>query len=131
MPFESVALLDATQTGEATFFVTSQVLCEFYSIVTSARRVAQPRSPAEALDAVAGLITFLEILPAPARVVTAWMELLRGHSATGGDVFDVRTPWPSPTGFSLPRASARELFSLSDLLWAYVFRLPARYPRRA
>jgi len=46
--------------------VTSQILCEFYSIVTNARRVPKPRSPADALQAIVGLLAFLHVLPTPA-----------------------------------------------------------------
>jgi predicted nucleic acid-binding protein len=34
------ALLEAARDGAATLYVTSQILCEFYSIVTNPRRVA-------------------------------------------------------------------------------------------
>ena len=42
------ALIDAARTdAPATLFVTSQILCEFYSIVTNPRRVPEPRTAAE------------------------------------------------------------------------------------
>jgi predicted nucleic acid-binding protein len=58
-------LLDAGRTGATTLYVTSQILCEFYSIVTNARRVAKPRRAAEAIAAIGGLLSFLHVLPIP------------------------------------------------------------------
>lgn len=86
----SRALLDAARAdASATLYVTSQILCEFYSIVTNPRRVSNPRPAVEALAAVADLLTFLRVLPAPAHTVDGLLDLLRRHPMTGGDVFDV------------------------------------------
>lgn len=84
------ALLEAARSGETTLYVTSQILCEFYSIVTNARRVAKPRSPADAWSAVTNLLAFLQVLPIPAHAVGALMNLLRRYPVTGGDVFDLQ-----------------------------------------
>jgi uncharacterized protein len=70
--------------------VTPQILSEFYAVVTNARRVAKPRSPAEALDAISDLLKFLHVLPIPAHVVDGWMSLVRRHPVTGADVFDLQ-----------------------------------------
>ena len=86
----SRALLDAASDHSTTLYVTSQVLCEFYSIVTNARRVSKPRSPADAIEAIADLLTFLHVLPSPARAVEEWLDLLRRHPVTGGDAFDLQ-----------------------------------------
>jgi toxin-antitoxin system PIN domain toxin len=86
----SRALLDAARAGAGTLYVTSQVLCEFYSIVTNARRVPKPRPPADAVAAITGLLAFLEVLPIPARAVEGWLGLLQRHPVTGGDVFDLQ-----------------------------------------
>ena len=58
--------------------------------MTNSRRVPKPRSSADALSAISGMLAFLHVLPSPARVVTAWMELLRRHPVTGGEVFDLQ-----------------------------------------
>jgi predicted nucleic acid-binding protein len=50
----SRALLQAAHDSSTTLYVTSQVLCEFYSIVTNARRVPKPRSPADAIGVISG-----------------------------------------------------------------------------
>lgn len=88
----SRALIEAAHDGLTTLYVTSQVLCEFYSVVTNPRRVASPCSPAEALGIISALLAFpgIRILPIPARTVSGWMELLQRRPVTGGDVFDLQ-----------------------------------------
>jgi len=84
------ALLDAARAEPATFYVTSQILCEFYSIVTNARRVPKPRASAEVVDTIAKMLAFLRVLPVPMSAVETWLELLRRRPVTGGDVFDLQ-----------------------------------------
>jgi len=86
----SRALLDQAHNGLTTLYVTSQVLCELYAIVTSARRVLRPRSSAEAVAAIADLLSFLHVLPIPARTVEGWLDLLRRRPVTGASVFDLQ-----------------------------------------
>jgi uncharacterized protein len=86
----SRALLEAARDTSATLYVTSQILCEFYSIVTNARRVPKPRSSADALTAISGLLAFLHVLPIPVHAVEGWLSLLRRHPVTGGDIFDLQ-----------------------------------------
>ncbi len=86
----SRALLEEARSGAVALYVTSQILCEFYSIVTNARRVSRPRSSAEAVTAIADLLTFLHVLPVPAHAVDGWLGLLRRRPVTGGDVFDLQ-----------------------------------------
>ena len=86
----SRTLLDAGRAGTTTLYVTSQVLCEFYSIVTNSRRVLKPRTVADAIAAIADLLSFLHVLPVPARTVEGWPALLRSRPVTGGAVFDLR-----------------------------------------
>jgi predicted nucleic acid-binding protein len=85
----SRALLDAARNRSTTLYVTSQILCEFYSIVTNPRRVSKPRSPADAIAAISGMLAFLSVLPSPARTITNLIELLQRHPVTGGEVFDL------------------------------------------
>jgi predicted nucleic acid-binding protein len=84
------ALLEAERDASTTLYVTSQILCEFYSIVTNPRRVPNPRRSGDALSAVSGLLAFLHVLPVPARTVDGWLNLLRRRPVTGGDVFDLQ-----------------------------------------
>jgi predicted nucleic acid-binding protein len=86
----SRALLEAARDASATLYVTSQILCEFYSIVTNARRVPKPRSSADAVSAISDLLAFLHVLPVPTGTVEGWLDLLRRHPVTGGDVFDLQ-----------------------------------------
>ena len=65
----SRVLLEAARAGAASLYVTPQILCEFYSIVTNARRVPNPRTPAAALTAMSGLAAFLHVLPVPIHTV--------------------------------------------------------------
>ena len=79
-------LLEAAQ-GEApvTLYVTSQILCEFYAIVTNARRVLKPRSSADALAAISNMLSFLRVLPVPVTAIDEVMALLRRRPVTGGE----------------------------------------------
>ncbi len=86
----SRALIETARDSQATLYVTSQILCEFYSIVTNSRRVPHPRSPEEAWRAISGFLAFLHVLPIPARTVEVWLGLLLRHPVTGGDIFDLQ-----------------------------------------
>ena len=74
------------------WYLTSQVLCEFYSIVTNQRRIAVPYSPPEAREAISDLLALpgVRVLPTPARAVAGWMTLLQRHPVTGANVFDLQ-----------------------------------------
>jgi hypothetical protein len=88
----SRALLDAARDSSTTLYVTSQILCEFYSVVTNAWRVVAACSPGEALRAVSALLAFpgIRVLPTPVGAVARWMQLLELHPVKGGDVFDLQ-----------------------------------------
>jgi toxin-antitoxin system PIN domain toxin len=88
----SRALLESARDPATTLYVTSQILCEFYSVVTNPRRVARACSCAEALAILSSLLLLpgLHILPAPAQVAAGWMQLLRRRPVTGADVFDLQ-----------------------------------------
>jgi predicted nucleic acid-binding protein len=86
----SRTLLDAGRTGTTTLYVTLQVLCEFYSIVTNARRVLKPRSSADALAAISDMLGFLRVLPGPVTAIDEVMALLRRRPVTGGEIFDLQ-----------------------------------------
>jgi predicted nucleic acid-binding protein len=64
------ALVEAARAdAPATLFVTAQILCEFYSIVTNPRRVPKLRTAAEAMAAISSLLAFLHVLPVPSYAV--------------------------------------------------------------
>ena len=50
----------------------------------------KPRTPDDAIRAIAGLLVFLHVLPIQARSVEGWMDLLHRHPFTGGDIFDLQ-----------------------------------------
>jgi predicted nucleic acid-binding protein len=86
----SRALLEAGRAGSVTLYVTSQIICEFYSVVTNPRRVAKPCSPAGALTAISSLLGFLRVLPVPAQTVQELIRLVRRRPVTAGDIFDLQ-----------------------------------------
>lgn len=86
----SRTLLDAARTGSTNLYVTSQILCEFYSVVTNPRRVSKPRSVSDAIAAIVGFLSFLHVLPVPPRTVEGWLDLLRRRPVNGGAVFDLQ-----------------------------------------
>jgi predicted nucleic acid-binding protein len=88
----SRALLEAARDPSVTLYVTSQILCEVYSVITNPRRVAVASSPTEAVRIISALLALpgLHVLPIPARAVAGWLELLRRHPVTGGNVFDLQ-----------------------------------------
>ena len=86
----SRALLEAARAGQAALYVTPQILCEFYAVVTNPRRVQNPSSPAAALAAISSLLGFLHVLPAPAHIVEELIRLLRRRPVTDGDIFDLQ-----------------------------------------
>ena len=86
----SRALLEAGRAGSVTLYVTSQIICEFYSVVTNPRRVAKPCSSAAALAAISSLLGFLRVLPVPAQTVEELIRLVRRRPVTASDIFDLQ-----------------------------------------
>ena len=88
----SFALIQAASDHATTLYLTSQGLCEFYSIITNRRRIAAPYSSADAVEAISALLALpgMQLLPTPAGAVARWMALLQRHPVTGGDVFDLQ-----------------------------------------
>jgi predicted nucleic acid-binding protein len=88
----SRALLDAARDPSITLYVTSQILCEFYSVITNPRRFAAASSSIEALRIISAMLALpgLHVLPTPARAVVGWMELLRRHPVIGAEVFNLQ-----------------------------------------
>ena len=88
----SRAFLERAKQGDLTPCFTSQTLAEFFSIVTSARRVSAPRTPEEAVGAIQSLLALpgTTILPVPADVPSRWLDLLTRHPVRGGAIFDLQ-----------------------------------------
>ena len=85
-------LLEAASDPSIELYVTSQILCELYSIITNPRRVAVVSSTTQALSVISAILALpgIHVLPTPARAVAGWMQLLQRHPVTGGDVFDLQ-----------------------------------------
>lgn len=85
-------ILDQAQNEDAFLCVTPQVLAEFYSVITTPRRVSSPFTPQEALQEVNNIRTLpgMTVLPVPVDVVDRWTDLVRRHPVTGRKIFDVQ-----------------------------------------
>jgi toxin-antitoxin system PIN domain toxin len=88
----SRSLLDTAARGDARFCVTSQVLAEFFAIVTSPRRVSIARTPQEAVDVIESLLSLecMTVLASPESVPKLWIDLLRRRPVSAGRVFDLQ-----------------------------------------
>jgi predicted nucleic acid-binding protein len=88
----SRALLEAALDPTVKLYVTSQILCEFYSLITNPKRVPLAWSSPEAVQLIQELLDLpgLHVLAMPAQAVTMLMELLTRHPVTGGGVFDLQ-----------------------------------------
>jgi len=88
----SRALLEAALDPEVSLYVTSQILCEFYSLITNPKRIAMSWSSAEAVQIISDLLASpgMKVLPTPAQAVTGLMDLLKRSAVTGSDVFDLQ-----------------------------------------
>ncbi len=96
----SRAFLERAQRGELTLCLTSQVLAEFFSIVTSVKRVSNPRTPEEAMAAIQAMLAIpgVDVLPVPSDVTSRWLDTLSRHPLRGGAVFDLQLIATVPNG---------------------------------
>jgi predicted nucleic acid-binding protein len=78
--------------GGGLYCVTPQVLAEFFAVVTSPRRVKNPRSAGETLEVIERLLGLpgLAVLPIPVDVVFRWVSLVRAYELRSSDVFDAQ-----------------------------------------
>jgi toxin-antitoxin system PIN domain toxin len=85
-------LLQAAHEPSVSLYVTSQILCEFYSVITNRKRVASPTSPSDARLIISDLLAQpgVHVLPITGQAVARLMELLRRRSVTGSAVFDLQ-----------------------------------------
>ena len=84
--------LDRAQHDHLTLCFTSQTLAEFFSIVTSARRVSDPRTPQEAVGAIQSILALpgATLLPVPSDVTSRWLDLVSRHPVRAGAIFDLQ-----------------------------------------
>jgi toxin-antitoxin system PIN domain toxin len=87
----SDGLLQAARSPATVLYLTSQTLCEFYSLITNRRRIAVPYTAVEALEAISALLALpgMRVLTTPASAVAGWMALIQRRPVTGRDVFDL------------------------------------------
>ena len=88
----SRSLLEAALDPAVSLYVTSQIICEFYSLITNPKRTAMAWSSVEAVQLISELLASpgLKVLPAPAQAVAGLIELLKRSAVTGSDVFDLQ-----------------------------------------
>jgi len=84
----SRALVEAVAEGRIKGAVVSQVLLEFYAVVTDRRRVRQPLQPEEAWEQVVSLNGIFRVLDAGPRAFEYLKTLLAASGVKGGDIFD-------------------------------------------
>jgi len=88
----SRAWLELAARGELKVCLTSQVLAEFFAIVTNPTGVSDPRTTDEAVTAIEAVLaipgaTLLAVSP---QVPSLWLEMLRHRPVRGGSVFDLQ-----------------------------------------
>jgi uncharacterized protein len=85
-------LLEAALDPAVKLYVTSQILCEFYSLITNPKRIAVASPAATAVQMIGDLLDLpgLAVLATPPQAVETLVELLRRHPVTGGRVFDLQ-----------------------------------------
>jgi toxin-antitoxin system PIN domain toxin len=88
----SRAWLERAVRGEVKICLTSQVLAEFFAIVTNPKRVSDPRTPDDAVTAIEATLALpgATLLPVAPQVTSRWLEMLRHHPVRGGAVFDLQ-----------------------------------------
>lgn len=85
-------LLEAALDPTATLYVTLQILCEFYSVVTSPRRIVRAFTAAEATQMIMDLTELpgWRILSTSVLAAQKLAELLKRHPVTAADIFDLQ-----------------------------------------
>jgi len=88
----SRALLKQARDPSTALYVTSQILCELYSVIATPGRVAPAVSSADGVSIASAVLALpgLRVLPMPVDTVARWMEMLARFPVTGGGVFDLQ-----------------------------------------
>ena len=78
--------------GASPLHLSPQILAEFYSVVTSPKRVTTPFTTAEAIDFIEVLLSYehLVVLPISVDVPLHWLSLLKRTGVRGPQVFDLQ-----------------------------------------
>ena len=85
-------LLETALDPAVTLYVTLQILCEFYSVVTNPKRIAAAFTAAEATQMISDLLELpgLRILATPPLAARKLTELLKSHPVTAANIFDLQ-----------------------------------------
>lgn len=85
-------LIESAISSTANLCITSQVLAEVYSTVTSPKRVSVPRSPDEAVMALKAVLAMpgMSLLPLGPEVPFLWLNLVQRRPVKGGGIFDLQ-----------------------------------------
>src|SRR5581483_4400706 len=88
----SRTLVDRARAAGANLYVAPQNLVEFFAVVTDPRRVSQPRTPDEALQAIDDVLALpgLGLLPVPGDLISRWSQLIRQSATTKKRAFDTQ-----------------------------------------
>ena len=79
-----------TDKTAGTLFLSSQILTEFISVITSAKRVTKPFTPEEAVGFIEALLDYANVvlLPISSDVPSRWLALIKRSPVRGARVFD-------------------------------------------
>ena len=85
-------LLEGALDPTVKLYVTSQILCEFYSVITNPKRIAVASTSAEAVQMISDLLDLpgLQVLATPTQAVGELMKLPKRRPVTAGGVFDLQ-----------------------------------------
>jgi toxin-antitoxin system PIN domain toxin len=85
-------LVDTAIEHGARLCLTSQVLAEFFSVITNPKRVTLARTPEDAIAAIELILALpgVSVLPTPRDLAQRWIALLRRHLVSGARVFDLQ-----------------------------------------
>jgi toxin-antitoxin system PIN domain toxin len=86
----SRVLLETSRRG--TLHISPQILTEFYSTITNAKRVAVPYTPQKAVEFLEALLDLehVVLVPIPREVPNLMFALLKQRDLTGPRVFDAQ-----------------------------------------
>jgi len=84
-------LLDQGMDGKVSLCVSSQVLLEFFSVVTNPRRVNNPRSPEDAIEEIKKYLSSRLTVIVPGDEITEKiLDLCKRHPVKGQGIFDLQ-----------------------------------------
>jgi uncharacterized protein len=89
---DSRLLLEVALDPAAALYVTPQILCEFYSVITNSKRTAAAFTATQALQIISDLLELpgLQVLGTSAAAAHNLVQLLKRRPVTGAGVFDLQ-----------------------------------------